>query len=1547
MNRIFTSFRKIHIAKKTAAILLVFSLIIGLIGLLPALAEDIDDTPSDGGFSLTLKWSESQDGSNYRYDSASRESRYIRLRVSYSNKEALSTYNEGDLLITVPGINDAGRNMMIQPVAIAADKMTSIDKLYDWSYHYNSATNTFSFLNNNKVMEKSEFDGMFEIVWKISSGNSLHNFSKTLQAELITAKGESALSNEITYSQTRVKDVYSLKPHSSTYSPATRLYSSESVEGLIDPGKTDSDYRFVRYSNFKVDVSERARALTTNPLYTKWNVWVPVGANLCDMRGRTGISSSYQKTEETRVINGVTCCLWQKTDTREKLGFIVAYPNDTYLNKNVTVYLESIGKYYEETEEEIYVRGEYTINTRDFEFDHPDGQYGAYIRNYGIKNSFTENHCEDCKAYGAINSSNIINGNREYSSRLFFSYNVNHTNSFELGLDLIQVLTVSDTYRQLEDNEYHFTQIKTPALNSLSNINGFSLGSRSYNAEIYVRRAGSANFELYKNVVVDNSTRTYKFEDADIVGVTLKILDLSESVISFPLDVSYIYHSDRNDIQLDNGIFWTFLLLKRYDTSGHFCVEDFNGVYDREEDAQLYGYPVYRETDCIDVIVLPNTLKEQVELTCDSYTSTQYLLSGQVTDTFSLAETNMLSAFKVYVIIPEKLGIQPMYYTPEALMEQLSIEGLDLSESFLKEHASLRILSKTGQAGNERTYLEISFDLGDRPIINTEDNTKDYTLTISGIPMYADVDEIHQRYAYSNEGMSYTFVLTALTLIDQNDVWYTNSKDNQRLDGGIWSDIDGDGNTEEPAAVSADTYSFTVAAYAQLENVLSVRTGLSNGYVIPDYDENTQTFTGVPETYGNSVYSYRIKFRGSEDTVGKMVFVDPIEDDELTQWKGTFKGIDLKKAADFLHVTPVVYYSEEYEDMTVSPDLTDSSKWKLLPDDLSGWTQEQLSKVRTIAVDFLDATLTESQYIYFDIYMTSPEYDPETMPRKMKTVNSAAVNYRPLGVNGVYGDVDRRYTRKVAVEITPFKGTITITKRDAQSNELLAGAVFELHDYNTGELVRSNIRTDRYGFAKAKGIPYGRYMLVEKTAPRGYQIPEEGMEVVLQGDTVDLVFPYEVTNIRKPSSVSLIKYSDRDHNMYLEGAEFRLHLPDGSYYNDTVYITNADGELVIEGIPWGSYYLEETKAPKGFTIPESAKRIDFEINATNDSGRSLQLEVVDTQIPATAVLTKYETLEDGTQSSTPVSGAVYELFNDEDVSLGTFITDAQGKATAEGLSFGSYYFVEKAPATGYDIDTEPIPFSISADDFLPSGIVLKTISAYDSRKQGRVWLEKKDDEGSVVKGAVYGLFRQADDVRVDPHGEPSDITYVTGDNGTFRIEDIWWGDYYLKELQAPTGYELDTTKHNFTVDRNHVQNYIKFNVKDNRLKGIVRLIKTDIYDNSIRLGNAEYSLYKSNGELVRSGLTTGADGIVEIGDIPWGSYYLLEDKAPEGYGISDEKLRFSVNYLSAGKIQEIMAEDKPASGEIKVTKRIKTADVVFAHGNPTFIFRLEGYDSVY
>lgn len=286
-----------------------------------------------------------------------------------------------------------------------------------------------------------------------------------------------------------------------------------------------------------------------------------------------------------------------------------------------------------------------------------------------------------------------------------------------------------------------------------------------------------------------------------------------------------------------------------------------------------------------------------------------------------------------------------------------------------------------------------------------------------------------------------------------------------------------------------------------------------------------------------------------------------------------------------------------------------------------------------------------------------------------------------------------------------------------------------------------------------------------------------------------------------------------------------------------------------------------------------------------------------------AILTKV----DAGDAGITLSGAVFKLEkmqpdNSWEAVAGSerLTTNASGQITVTGLLLGQYRFVEIEPPAGYVMEAEPIGFAITSS--MPDHTATMTAENTKSPVLGKVVLTKVDADDETVKlpGAVFKLEeRAADGTWTDLPGYEA---LTTDGGGLITVEDLVVGTYRFVEVSAPEGYELETTPIEFTLAEDTPGLEVAVtapNAKSPVLGGAV-LKKVDAEDPTAVLSGATFKLEQlladgTWGTVPGHGaLVTGADGLIEVRDLPVGSYRFVETAAPEGYVLDDTPVEFSV-----------------------------------------------------
>ena len=586
-----------------------------------------------------------------------------------------------------------------------------------------------------------------------------------------------------------------------------------------------------------------------------------------------------------------------------------------------------------------------------------------------------------------------------------------------------------------------------------------------------------------------------------------------------------------------------------------------------------------------------------------------------------------------------------------------------------------------------------------------------------------------------------------------------------------------------------------------------------------------------------------------------------------------------------------------------------------------------------------------------------------------------------------------------------FESYIKIVKVDAETGKVipLAGAGFRIYRPD-GSLITQTFtypavttidtfytNSDGYLITPEK-LEYGTgYSLVEVSAPYGYTLNSEPVYFDVTADNAteeNAVTVVEVTKsntaqkgvLRISKSGEVFSSVTEADGIYqpvftvkgLAGAIYEIAAaediitPDGTLRytaGEVVDTVTTDETGLAESKPLylGKYEIREITAPTGYVR-------NTEVHTAELVYAGQEVEITETAADfcnerQKAAVSLNKVLEQderfGIGKGGELSAVTFGLFAAEELTAadGSIISadglleivsvDENGHTVCKtDLPFGSYYLKELSTDGHYILSDEkyPIVFDYAGQDTALVDIKANGGALIENKLlYGEIHGLKKDEDGSGLAGALIGLFR-ADCTEFT--SETAILTATSAEDGSFSFARVPYGNWIVREIEAPTGFVLSDETFAVTVDKDGA--VIEVEIENTRIRGTVQLTKVDKDYPDNKLSGAEFAVYRdSNGnkaldaddELLGTLTETGI-GVYEMSDLLYGGYYVKETKAPEGFYLDENACYFEI----AENGKTVTVENEAGKGFVNAAqvgslKIIKTSSNGKIEG---FSFRVTG-----
>ncbi|MGE7890175.1 SpaA isopeptide-forming pilin-related protein [Bacillus cereus] len=433
------------------------------------------------------------------------------------------------------------------------------------------------------------------------------------------------------------------------------------------------------------------------------------------------------------------------------------------------------------------------------------------------------------------------------------------------------------------------------------------------------------------------------------------------------------------------------------------------------------------------------------------------------------------------------------------------------------------------------------------------------------------------------------------------------------------------------------------------------------------------------------------------------------------------------------------------------------------------------------------------------------------------------------GTPGLEGDGSAN--QEVPTNAKPLKGVTFEVKRVASFEKIS----------NDGKIVKEDVKpvmgatptqvvTDDNGQAVLKDLPLGRYEVKEVAGPPHVNLNPNTYTVDIPLTNKEAkVLNYDVhmypKNEIKRGAVDLIKTGANEKA--LAGAVFSLFKKDGTEVKKEI-ATDANGHIRVQGLEYGEYYFQETKALNGYVIDPTKREFFIKNSGTIN--------------------------EDGTITSGTVVKVAVKNYEEPTI-------DKKINGNLEALPIN--------PVTNYNYD-------------------IKTLIPEDIKEYKKYVITDTLDNRLVIQGKpvvkIDGAEVNTNIVEVAVEGQKvtatvKDFTKLDGKK-EFHLQI----KSQVKE-GVPSGSEiLNTAKIHFTNKNDVIGEKESKPVVVVPTTGIIELTKID-GTNKSKLKGAEFALKDKNGKIV---VVAGKEvkgvsdenGVIKWSNIPYGDYQIFETKAP-------------------------------------------------------------------
>lgn len=541
--------------------------------------------------------------------------------------------------------------------------------------------------------------------------------------------------------------------------------------------------------------------------------------------------------------------------------------------------------------------------------------------------------------------------------------------------------------------------------------------------------------------------------------------------------------------------------------------------------------------------------------------------------------------------------------------------------------------------------------------------------------------------------------------------------------------------------------------------------------------------------------------------------------------------------------------------------------------------------------------------------------------------------YQKLIYSAYYDPVSMAFSGS----ITPL-GDMKLVK--TSEDGIVAGINFTVTGANG---FSKTVTTNANGEIDISDLVPGTYTITEENIDR--YVPNQSQTITVSSDKTSSVSFY---NILKKFRVTVTKQDyEKGHaqgDAKLSGAVYGLFKGNNLVAQ---YTTDQSGSFTTDYFVCGTdWTIREITPSEGYLLNDTVYRVGADPRDYNiEYNTAPDMTVMEQVIKGKISIIKHT--DDGeTQIETPEKGAEFQIYlkssgsfvNADKDERDTIVCDEDGFASTKLLPYGVYTIHQTKGWAGRELITDFDVFINKDGKTYKFLINNKNFESYLKV----VKLDKETGKRISYEGAAFEIF-DSNNHRVTMQYTYPQVTsihtfYTNKEGYLITPEKLPYGDYTLKEVQAPYGYVLDDTPIPFSITQENSSTdtgvtVVKVKARDVAQKGVINITKTGeifssveenngIYTPKYSVGNlngAVFEIYAAEdittldgtvryeqGTLVDT-ITTDDDGVAKSKELYLGKYTVIEKTAPNGYVHNAAKYDAELTY--AGQNVSVTSTD--------------------------------------